>query len=88
MRFTFDFQKECSKTQILTAGNSTEAEFITVVTSAKLARYFQYILKQLEEEQTKSTDIYIDKLSALKIINDNYLPTECTHHINLRFFLI
>ena len=65
-----------SKTQTLTAGSSTEAEFIAAVTAAKLARYLRCILKQLDEEQTEPTVIYIDNLSALKIINDNCSPTD------------
>ena len=77
-----------SKTQTLTAGSSTEAEFIAAVTAAKLACYLRCVLKQLGEEQTEPTDIYIDNLSALKIINDNCSPTERTSHIDLRFFSI
>ena len=77
-----------SKTQTLTAGSSTEAEFIAAVTAAKLTRYLRCILKQLGEEQTAPTDIYIDNLSALKIINDNCSPTERTRHMALRFFAI
>ena len=49
-----------SKTQTLTAGSSTEAEFIAAVTAAKLTRYLRCILKQLGQEQTEPTDIYID----------------------------
>ena len=41
-----------SKTQILTAGSSTEAESIATVTAAKLTRCLRCILKQLGEEQT------------------------------------
>ena len=77
-----------SKTQILTAGSSTEAEFIAAVTAAKLTCYLRCVLKQLGEEQTAPTDIYIDNLSALKIINDNCSPTERTRHMDLRFFSI
>ena len=77
-----------SKTQTLTAGSSTEAEFIAAVTAAKLTRYLRCILKQLDEEQTEPTVIYIDNLSALKIINDNCSPTERTRHMDLRFFSI
>ena len=72
----------------MTAGSSTEAEFITSVTAAKLTRYLRCILKQLGEEQTEPTDIYINNLSALKIINNNCSPTERTRHMVLRFFAI
>ena len=54
----------------------------------KLARYLCCILKQLREEQTEATGISIDNLSVLEIINDNYLPTECTPPTGLRFFSI
>ena len=45
------------KTQTLTASSSTEAEFITAVTVAKLVYYLWCILKQFGEVQTKLTDI-------------------------------
>ena len=77
-----------SKTQTLTAGSSTEAEFIAAVPAAKLTCYLRCVLKQLGEEQTAPTNMYIDNLSALKIINDNCSPTECTRRMALRFFSI
>ena len=46
----------------------------------------RFILKQLGFAQTDPTPIYIDNLSALKIINDNTSPTERTRHMDLRFF--
>ena len=49
----------CSKTQTLTAGSLTEAGFIAAVTAAKLTCYLRCVLKQLGEEQTEPTDIYI-----------------------------
>jgi hypothetical protein len=77
-----------SKTQTLTAGSSTESEFIAAVTAAKLARYLRSVLKQLGFLQTKPTVIFIDNVSALKIINDNTSPTDRTRHMDLRFFAI
>jgi hypothetical protein len=75
-----------SKTQTLTADSSTEYEFIAAVTAAKLARYLRSVLKQLGFHQTKPTVIFIDNLSAFKIINDNTSPTDRTRHMDLRFF--
>ena len=73
----------------MTAGSSTEAKSIAAVTAAKLTCYLRCVLKQLGKEQTAPTDIYIDNLSALNIINDNCSPTERTsRHMDLRFFLI
>ena len=77
-----------SKTQTITAGSSTEAEFIAAHTACKIARYLRQVLKQLDFEQVDPTPIYIDNLSALKIINDNRSPTERVRHMNLRFFAI
>ena len=45
-------------------------------------------LKQLNFEQVGPTEIYIDNLSALRIINDNRSPTDRVRHMNLRFFAI
>ena len=67
-----------SKTQSLTAGSSTEAEFIATHTATKIAKYLQMILKQLGYKQMKPTPIHIDNMSALQIINNNTSPTERT----------
>ena len=78
-----------NKTQSLTAGSSTEAEFIAVHTAAKIAKYLQMILKQLGYEQTKPTPIHIDNMSALQIIiNNNTSPTERTQHLDIRYYAI
>jgi hypothetical protein len=58
------------------------------VCSHELARYLRSVLKQLGFHQTKPTVIFIDNLSALKIINDNTSPTDRTRHMDLRFFAI
>ena len=77
-----------SKTQSLTAGSSTEAEFIAAHTAAKIARYLRMVLKQLGFEQFGPTPIHIDNMSALKIINENTSPTDRTRHIDIRYFAI
>ena len=77
-----------SKTQSLTVGSSTEAEFIAAHTAAKIAKYLQIILKQLGYEQTKPTPIYIDNMSALQIINNNTSLTERTRHLDIRYYAI
>ena len=73
---------------MLTAGSSTEAEFIAAHTAAKIACYLCMVLKQLGYEQHGPTPIHIDNMSALKIINKNMLPTEQTRHIDIRYFTI
>ena len=77
-----------SKTQSLTAGSSTEAEFIAAHTAAKIAKYLQMILKQLGYEQKQPTPIHIDNMSALQIINNNTSPTERTRHLDIRYYAI
>ena len=72
----------------MTVGSSTESEFIAAVPAAKVTQYLQCVLKQLGEKQTELTDIYINNLSVLKIINDNCSPIEYTCHMDLRFFSI
>ena len=77
-----------SKTQSLTAGSSTEAEFIAAHHAAKIAKYLRMVLKQLGYEQRGPTVIHIDNLSALNIINNNTSPTDRTRHLDLRYFAI
>ena len=77
-----------SKTQSLTAGSLTEAEFIATHTAAKIAKYLQMILKQFGYEQTKPTPIHIDNMSTLRIINNNTSPTEQTRHLDIRYYAI
>ena len=43
-------------------------------------------MKQLGYEQKDPTPIHIDNLPALKMIDDNNSPTECTRHIDVRYF--
>ena len=77
-----------SKTHTLTTGSSTEAEFIAAVSAAKAARYLRSVLRKMGFEQRGPTIIYIDNMSALKIINDNTSPTERTRHMDIRFFQV
>ena len=77
-----------SKTQTLPAGNSTKDEFIAAVTTAKLTWYLCSVLKQLKREQKEPTPIYVDNLSALKIINNNISPTKKTQLMDIYFFQI
>ena len=46
------------------------------------------LLKQLRYEQKETTDIYIDNLPTLQMINDNSSPADQTQHIDIRYFAI
>lgn len=77
-----------SKKQSITAGSSTESEFIAAHSAAKIARYLQMLLKQLGYKQKEPTPIYIDNLPALKLINDNTSLTDRTRHIDIWYFAL
>ena len=78
----------CSTTQTLTTGSSAEAKFVAVATAAKVTHYLRCVLKQLFKEQTEPTDIFINILLALKIVNDNFSTTEHTRYKAQKFFAI
>ena len=77
-----------SKTQSLTAGSSTEAEFFAAYEAGKICRFLRMVMKQLGYEQSLATTIYIDNMSALKMINENTSPTERCRHVDLRYWAI
>ena len=76
------------KTQSITTGNSTEAEFIAAHSAAKFAYYLLMLLKELGYEQTEQTLTYIDILPTLQMINDDSSPIDYTQHIDIRYFAI
>ena len=65
-----------SKTQLVTAINITEADFIAAVSSAKIALHLRSILYELDficEEE--ATSIYANNVSTIDIVNP-FVPTE------------
>lgn len=77
-----------SRTQTVTAGSSTEAEFFAAYSAGKIARYLRALLFELGFEQQGPTPIYIDNEPALRIINDNSTPTERVRHVAIRYFAL
>ena len=77
-----------SKTQSLTAGSSTEAEFFAAYEAGKICRFLRMVMKQLGYEQTEPTILHIDNMSALKMINENTAPTERCRHVELRYWML
>lgn len=75
------------KVQLLTDGSSTKAEFIATHTAANIA-HLQYVLKQLGYEQKEPTDIHIDNILELQIINCNTYSTDRIWYINIYYFEI
>ena len=77
-----------SKTQSLTAGSSTEAEFYAAYEAGKICRYLRMVMKQLGYEQKSATTIWIDNQSALQMINDNTAPTDRCRHVDIRYWAL
>ena len=71
----------------ITATSSTEAEFIAAVLAAKQARYLRSILSDLGFAQDKPTNIYVDNVSAINIVNSK-IPTERSRHIDIQYLAI
>ena len=76
-----------TKTQSITATSSTEAEFLAAVLAAKHAKYLRAIMSELGFAQTGPTPLYIDNISALKMINAK-VPTQRSRHIDIQHFAI
>lgn len=77
-----------TRTQSICATSSTEAEFIAAVDAAKNAKYLRQVLMQLGIPQDSPTPIYSDNESAIRIVNDNRMPTDRIRHIDIRWFAI
>jgi len=76
-----------SKLQMVITTSSMEAELVTAVHAAKMARYLHSILKDLEFAQEQPTVLYEDNEAAIAMINQRK-PTTCSHHIDVQFFAI
>ena len=74
-------------TQKLTATSSTEAEFYSACSVAKVARYLRFIMKELGFTQTKPNPLYEDNDSVIKMVNTKK-PTERYRHICIRYFAL
>jgi hypothetical protein len=76
-----------SKVQPLVATSSTEAEFYSAVFTAKVIKYFRYILLQLRCGQRGPTKMYIDNVAAINMINESR-PTPRARHMEIQAFAI
>jgi len=73
------------KTQSITATNSTEAEFLAAVATAKHARYMQAIMGDLGFHPKGPTIMCCNNQLAINMINAR-VPTERSHHIDIQHF--
>ena len=71
-----------SKSQLITALSSTEAELIAAVTAAKTVKFTRAVMKDLGLKQKYPTPIFKDNKLAINIINANK-PTGWSRHIDI-----
>jgi hypothetical protein len=76
-----------SKLQPTVSTSSTEAEFVAVISAAKVAKYLCSVLNQLSIHQDSPTILYEDNEAAIEMINQNK-PTPRSHHIDIEHFAI
>jgi ribosomal protein L30/L7E len=73
--------------QATVATLSTEAEFITAISAAKIINYLRYVLQELGLEEVGPTILYINNQATMHMINDDK-PTPRSRHINIQHFAI
>jgi len=76
-----------SKKQEIVAQSTAEAEYISAAAAANQAIWLRKIMKDLGEEQTKATTIWIDNKSAISMAK-NPVQHGRTKHINVKFHAI
>jgi hypothetical protein len=67
--------------------SSTEAEFLTAVTTAKMAKFLWWILIELGLPQSDATRLYEDNAAAIMMANAKR-PTERSHHVDIQRFVL
>ena len=76
-----------SRVQPIVATSSTEAEFYSAVTTAKIVKYLRYVLSELGSLRPGPTRLLIDNIAALNMINESR-PTPRARHIEIQHFAI
>jgi len=76
-----------SRLQSVVSTSSTEAEFYSAVTCAKLLLYLRYIMQELDAIRPGPSPMYIDNEAAIHMINERR-PTPRARHIEIQHFAI
>ena len=76
-----------SRLQSLVATSSTEAEFYSAVTCAKVVKYLRNVLQELDALRQGPSRMFIDNEAALAMINE-FRPTPRARHIDIQYFAI
>ena len=77
----------CSKTQSIHAISSTEAEFLAIISCAKISLHLGSILYELDFECDEPTPTYKDNASAILIVHYT-ARTECARHNYVKYLAI
>jgi hypothetical protein len=67
--------------------SSTEAEFFTAVTLAKIAKFLRWILIELGLPQSEATRLYEDNAATI-MMADTKRPTERSRHVDMQQFTL
>jgi hypothetical protein len=76
-----------SSLQKLVTLSTTEAEYVALASAVQEVLYLRALLEELRYKQTKSTLIYEDNQSTIKIARNPEHHGRCKH-IDLRFFFV
>ena len=76
-----------SKIQSTVSTSSTEAEFLTAVHAAKIAKYLRSILSELGYPQIGPTTLFEDNAAAILMVNASR-PTPRARHIDIQHFAL
>jgi hypothetical protein len=77
----------CSKRQPLVTLSTTEAEYVAAALATQECVWLRRLLTELECESNRSTPLYVDNQSAIKLVqNPEY--HQRTKHIDIKFHFI
>ena len=68
-----------SRLQSLTATSSTEAEFYAAVECSKMMLYFRHVLEDLGFLKKGPSDVYIDNMACINVVNEDKPTPRCRH---------
>ena len=75
----------CSKTKLVAIVSSTKVEFFTAITASKVVLFLSFVSEDLNLPMAKTTHIYEDNKSCIKIVNA-YKSTDRVKHLEVTYF--
>jgi hypothetical protein len=77
----------CSKKQEIVAQSTAEAEFMAATAAVNQVLWLRKILADLNLEQTKSTEVFVDNQAAIAISHNPVFHGK-TKHFKIKFFFV